>query len=109
MDRTASLRSALLLALAVAAWASPAAALIVWKGRDGKSYSSAKDCFTANPACLPEQGRVAAPAGVRHEYHRDAPAAAPEAASMLCRARDGWMHVPPCDSAAGDATVSTPN
>ena len=92
-----NIRLAAALTLTALALAAPANALIVWKGRDGKAYASVKDCFTNNPQCLPEQGRMVAGGGGKSD------AAAPASRSIertatraMCAAADGWMHPKPC-------------
>jgi|GEM_PF-2763771 len=99
------LTSVFVLAAVVAA--QPASALLVWKGRDGKAYSSVKDCFTNNPQCLPEQARAVSGGGGKSDATPPTPSdrSAPPA---LCRATDGWMSQPPCDRATGQAEVPAP-
>lgn len=91
--------------------ASPAMAVLIWMGRDGKKYTSVKDCFTNNPQCLPEQARMAVPAAADPAAPPKAatPAAAGKSAAQLCRSADGWMHKPPCKVEAGEAAVPVPN
>lgn len=119
MNRNSSLCAAALLVLITSGWSTPAAGL-VWKGRDGKAYASARPCLLANPACRPEQGMAAASTGVSPSSQSAAPAStayvvnshvsasdmdSDAQAPTLCMARGGWMHMPPCKPDAGDVTV----
>lgn len=92
--------------------ASPAMAVLIWMGRDGKKYTSVKDCFTNNPQCLPEQARMASgPAAptTAAAPKADMPAVTRKSAAQLCRSADGWMRQPPCKVEAGEAAVPVPN
>ena len=92
-----TIRISAAVALAALALAVPANALIVWKGRDGKAYASVKDCFTNNPQCLPEQGRVAAGGGGKSDAGAPASRSSERTATRaMCTAADGWMHPMPC-------------
>jgi hypothetical protein len=94
----------------------PSAAKIVWKGRDGKSYDTAKPCFENNPQCLPEQGMVTKKGGnepaavgmamTASDAGRMAPPTpGPSEKPVVCLAQGRWMHKPPCDATVGELTV----